>query len=79
MQELRNCPFCGEPAQYRVFGYRNDLLMIECANKFGACVSMSTVNTEESKQILTEKWNCRSADREIATLTVALIDQIKEI
>jgi len=79
MNELRNCPFCGSKAQYRLFGESNDLLMIECDNPYGACCSMSTVAGEETKRILTEKWNHREADKEIATLTNAVIDLSKDI
>lgn len=58
--ELLPCPFCGAEAQYRRFGIGNDCLAIECTNPYGACCSMSTVEGEETKRILSDKWNRRA-------------------
>jgi hypothetical protein len=78
--ELRECPFCGKEAHYRIFGVGNDLLMIECENPFGSCVFMKTCGTnDDAKKRLADKWNQRSADGEIAAFTNAVIDLSKEI
>lgn len=79
MSILKNCPFCGAEAQYRKFGAGNDLLVIECNNPHGACCRMSTVDGEDAKRILTEKWNRREADKEISALVNAVIDLSKGI
>jgi hypothetical protein len=58
--ELLPCPFCGAEAQFRRFGVGNDLLMIECANPYGACCRMSIAYTTESERMLADRWNRRT-------------------
>ena len=55
--ELLPCPFCGAEAQFRRFGIGNDLLMVECANLYAICCSMSMAYTSESERLLADKWN----------------------
>lgn len=62
-EELKPCPFCGSPAEFRLSGSGNDILRVTCTNNIGyftPCISFYECTTDDAARVrLAKKWNDR--------------------